>query len=522
MPDNHLLNVQNSNQSFKFAFITCLIVSIAISIVSITNQSLWIDEAATAWLASHPTFAGLIDTQINTSYGETQKLFHVWYIWAWAKVFGISEYSLRFSNLPFLFIFLLTVQWGAKTLFKNRWLWVLAALNPFVWYYMNEARPYMGVIAFSSLAVVSFLIYVLEPTYKPRLMPWLCLFGLFIATGMIMLGAFIIPCFFIALGWAYKWDWVKWKIFLKDWLWPILIFLPFFLALGGWFVWVTLYQGAGAGIIETPSFLNSLFGLYEFLGFLGLGPPRNLLRSEPSLHTFFQSGYIVTFITGVTCLIIVSVGIIMNIREKGLSKRISLLIIMFLVGVLSFHFVAYFFHFRYWGRHMAQFFPLFILIIIAALSHITYCYRRINLRHFAIWTLAAIWLLSSSRLAFLSDYGKDDYRSAVSHVTSSVRNGGTILWAGDTIGASYYGLSCTNDPLPKVFWPTPFIAIRTGNWNKNQINYTLSNNTLPIVIAISKSDVFDPNHTIENLLKERNAKLIATPNTFRVYSLSEK
>jgi len=518
MPDNPVLDVQNSNSSFKLAFITCLTVSIIISIASITNQSLWIDESVTAWLASHPTLHEIVDIQINTGGGETQKLFHVWYIWAWAKVFGISEYSLRFSNLPFLFIFLLTVQWGTKILFKNRWLWVLAALNPFVWFYMNEARPYMGVTAFSSIAVVSFLIYVLEPTYKPRLMPWLCLFGLFMSTGMVMLGAFIIPCFLVVLGWSYKLDSDKWKNFLRDWILPILIFLPFFLALGGWFVWVTLYQGA-KGQIETPSFLNSLFGLYEFLGFLGLGPPRNLLRSEPSLHTFFQSGYIVTFITGVTCWIIVSVISMMNIWKKDLSKRISLMIVMFLVGIISFHFVAYFFHFRYWGRHMAQFFPLFILIIIAALSHIVYRYQRINLRHFAIWTLAVIWLLSSFRLVFLRAYEKDDYRSAVSYVESAVRSGGTILWAADTFGASYYGISCINNPLPKIFWPTPFKAVNISNCNKDQISHVLSSNSLPIVIAISKSDVFDSNHAIENELKKRNAQLIATPNTFRIYCL---
>lgn len=519
MPYNHLLNVQNSNQSFKLDFITCLTVSILISIASITNQSLWIDEAATAWLASHPTFAGLIDTQINTTYGETQKLFHVWYIWAWAKVFGISEYSLRFSNLPFLFIFLLTFQWGTKTLFNNRWLWVLAAVNSFVWFYMNEARPYMGIIAFSSLAVVSFLVYVLEPTYKPRLMPWLCLFGLFISTGMIMLGAFIIPCFVIALCWAYKWDWDKWKIFLKDWLWPILLFLPFFLALVGWFVWVALYQGA-KGQIETPSLLNSLFGLYEFLGLMGLGPPRNLLRSEPSLHTFFQSGYIVTFIIGVTCWIIVSVGIIMNIRKNGLSKRISLLIVMFLVGVISFHFVAYFFHFRYWGRHMAQFFPIIVLILIGIIGNNAYKYRSINLNHFAVYMLMAVWLLSSTRLAFLNDYAKDDYRGAVSQVKSSIRNGGTIIWAADTIGASYYGLSCFNDVLPKVFWPTSFSAVRAGNWKEDQVDYVLQKSAQPIVIAISKSDLFDPHHSIENILNKERARLIATPNTFRIYLIS--
>ena len=519
MPDNPSSAIHNPNSSFKINFIVCLAVSVGISIASITNQSLWIDEAATAWLASHSTAYELVDTQIYTPYGETQKLFYVWYIWAWAKFCGLSEYSIRFSNLPFLFIFLLTIQWGMKNLLRNRWLWVLAALNPFIWFYMNEARPYMGVMAFSALAIVSFLIYVLEPTYKPKFMAWLCLLGLFIATGMIMLGVFIIPSFLIALGWAYKRDWDKWKVFLKDWIWPSLIFLPFFLALGGWFVWVTLYQGA-KGRIETPSFLNSLFGLYEFLGFIGLGPPRNLLRSAPSLRTFFQEGYIVTSIVGLTCWIIVSIIITINIRISGLSKKFSLMIIMFLVGIVSFHFVSHLVHFRYWGRHMAQYFPLFIFLVIAILADISHKYRNVNLSNIAIYSLIVVWLLSSVRLAFLSGYGKDDYRGAVSYALSAVSNGGTILWAADTFGASYYGLSCANDPLPKVFWPTPFKALSVVNWNEDQMSFELINNTLPIVIAISKSDLFDSNHNIENELKKRNAQLIATSNTFRVYRLS--
>jgi hypothetical protein len=520
MPENNVVNVQDSKQSFKIAFISCLIVSIVISIASITNQSLWIDEAATAWLASHPTFSALIDTQINTqinaTYGETQKLFHVWYIWAWARFFGISEYSLRFSNLPFLFIFLLSVQWGAKTLFKSRWLWVLAALNPFVWFYMNEARPYMGVIAFSSLAIVSLLIYLLEPMYKSRLLPWLCLFGLFMASGMIMLGVFILPCFFVALVWAYRWDLEKWKQFLKDWLWPVLSFLALFIALGGWFVWVTLYQGV-KGQIETPSVVNGLFGLYEFLGFLGLGPPRNLLRSAPSVRAFIQSGYTLTFITGVICWIIVSVISLANIWKYGLSKRISLLIFMFLVGIVSFHFVAYFLHFRYWGRHMAQYFPLFILIVIAIIARISERYREVHSGHVVTCLLIALWLISSVRLAFLSQYAKDDYRSAVSNAISAVSKGGTLLWAADTIGAGYYGLSCINDPLPKVFWPTPFQAVRAVNPDKDQVDNMLNNNTLPMVIAVGKPDLFDSKHTLENELQKRNARLISAPNTFRVY-----
>jgi hypothetical protein len=342
--------------------------------------------------------------------------------------------------------------------------------------------------------------------------------GLFLATGMIMLGAFLIPSLIVALGVAYKSDWNKWKIFLKHWKWPGLIFLPFFLAMGGWFVWVTLYKGA-AGQIETPSFINSLFGLYEFLGFLGLGPPRNLLRSAPSLHTIFQSGYIVTFIIGITFWIIISIISIINLRKSGLANGIPLMMIMFLAGIIFFYFVAYFFHFRYWGRHIAQFFPIFIFILIGILANLSYRYREINLTHFAVYTLMAVWLLSSVRLAFFNDYAKDDYRGAVAYVTSSVRHGGTIVWAADTICASYYGLSCTNDPLPKTFWPVQFKAVRAGNWDKDQMSDVLTNNPLPIMIAISKSDLFDSNHTIENELKKRNAQLIASPNTFRIYLL---
>jgi hypothetical protein len=59
-----LPDIQKSDHFYRTDLLICLGISIIVSIASVTNQSLWIDEAATAWLASHPTFHELVDTQI--------------------------------------------------------------------------------------------------------------------------------------------------------------------------------------------------------------------------------------------------------------------------------------------------------------------------------------------------------------------------------------------------------------------------------------------------------------------------
>jgi len=485
--------------------------------VSVTDQSLWIDESMTAWLASHPTLKELINTQVNISGSEIQMPFYVWYIWGWAKIFGICELSLRMANAPFLLLLLSTIQWGSKLLFKTRWSWIIAAVSPFICFYANEARPYIAVMAFSSLSEISFLVYLMKPDNNHRFVPWLCLLGLFLSSGMCMLSVFLVPAFFAALFMAYKINRDIWKIFLKDWLWPILLSLPFFLILGGWFTW-TLLQGLG-GMRESPGLLNLSFATYEFLGFLGLGPPRNLIRSSPAWYTFSQFPYVVLLLLGMIGWLVVAAAIIVRVWQRGINRCIGLMIWMLVVGISFFFLAAFLFHFRFWGRHLAQFFPIFLLIMIGLIGKGSQKHLDLILHRVALYALITIWLFSSVRLAYWDDYKKDDYRSAVSCSVMAVGSGGTILWAANSICGSYYGLYYANISMPKVYWPTEFPAIQAVNWNEKQIEHAFQTKPRPIVISISKPDLFDRSNALQKAMIENQAQLVGSPNTFMIYKI---
>ncbi|MGV7222810.1 MAG: hypothetical protein ACQ9MH_14940 [Nitrospinales bacterium] len=512
-----LANTQKQSHFFSTDFFVLLGVLALLCFISVTDQSLWIDESITAWLASHATFKELINTQVNFSGSETQMPLYLWYIWGWAKIFGIGELSLRMSNVPFLLLLLSTILWGGKLLFKTRWAWVIAAVSPFISFYANEARPYVAVMAFSSLATICFLAYLMEPDNSRRLIPWLCLLGIFFASGMCMLSAFLIPVFLTTLFIAYKINPDMWKIFLKNWFWPLLLSLPLFVVLGGWFAW-TLLQGFG-GMRESPGLLNLSFAAYEFLGFIGLGPPRNLIRSAPTWSTFFQISYIVQVSIGLIGWLILTVTIIIRVRQNGINICIGLMIWMMSAGISLFFLTAFLFHFRFWGRHLAQFYPLFLLIIIGLVGKCSQRYFDLNLHRIALYTLVVIWIFSSVRLVFLTDYKKDDYRSAVSYAQMAAGSGGTILWAANPICGSYYGLYYTNGLMPKVYWPTTFPAIQAMNWDEEQIEHAFKTSPHPIVIAIGKPDLFDRSNALNKAIIKNKVQLIGIPNTFMIYKI---
>ena len=510
----------NDQKKVHISLIDLLVLLGAVTLISfvyVTNQSLWIDEGTTAWFASLPTLKELINTQISFSGSEVQMPFYIWYIWGWSKIFGIGELSLRMANIPFIFLFLSTILWASKILFKNRWAWIIAVVSPFICFYANEARPYLAIMAFSSLATICFITYLVEPPISRNFMPWLCLLGVFLASGMCMLSVFLIPVFLSTLFVAYKINRDMLGTFLKDWLWPFLISLPFFVALGGWFVW-TLLKGYG-GMRESPGLLNLSFAAYEFLGFLGLGPPRNLIRSAPGWHTFSQISYIVPLSIGLIGWLILTVSIIIRVLRNGINMCIGLMLWMMGAGISLFFLTAFLFHFQFWGRHLAQFFPIFLLIIIGLAENGSQNYFGSNLHYIALYTLIVIWSFSSMRLVFSSDYKKDDYRSAVSNAVMAAGPWGTILWAASPICGTYYGLYYTNGLMPKVYWPTRFPAILAMNWDKKEIEHAFQTNPHPIVLVIGKPDLFDQSNGFHKAIIKHQAQIIAVPNAFRIYKI---
>lgn len=119
-----------------------LLAAFLIRLVSL-NQSLWLDEAATAKVVQHFGF-----TQIVSGFSPND--FHppLYYLFMkfWTDVFGFSEISLRMPSVIFSLLAGLII-YKIGTLLKNKsaglWSAALFLFNPLIVYYSQEARMYM-------------------------------------------------------------------------------------------------------------------------------------------------------------------------------------------------------------------------------------------------------------------------------------------------------------------------------------------------------------------------------------------
>src|SRR5262249_29123117 len=151
--------------------------------------------------------------------------------------------------------------------------WALFCLSPFFWFYLNEARPYTAILAFSSVATVAVLAYLIDPDRYAKQAPWYCLVALFLGWGMHILTLFLFPVLLILFVSVVCADARLRSRWLRDWLCPALCCLPAFVTLLAFYTW-----SSENGINKTeaqPGIANLAFAVYEFAGFAGLGPPRN-------------------------------------------------------------------------------------------------------------------------------------------------------------------------------------------------------------------------------------------------------
>lgn len=482
--------------------------------LAITNDSIWIDEGWSAWPASVASMEDFVqDTMLGTRNSIAQTPLHNLYLWGWARLFGMSEVSLRGSNVPFLLLFFFALQTGSIRLFGSRWGWMILAASPFLWFYVNEARPYIAVMAFTTIATLSLLFYINDTDLQRPWAPWICIFSCFILCAVHMLCVFLIPAIIAGLlvGIGYKRPNLQ-EIF-RDWFYPALLFLPLFLCLGGFYGW-TLWQGT-QGARGNPGIQNSAFMLYEFTGFLGLGPPRNILRYAPSESA---REYVGTLFLGISGWAVVIGAIIMKIRYQGIPKTTILLCTMIATGFFFYISIAWPSGQMFWGRHFTFLFPLFAFVIISLLKNDHEKKSHALYRRMAIACLVSIWLLSAMRLTYLEEYRRDDYRGAVSHVIDAAGETGTILWSASIQPASYYGLQFDN-VLEQISHPTARRAESVSNWNQAQLETAFQESAGPVIVALSRPDWFDRKNIIENWVATRNGVLIAQLNAFKIYEI---
>jgi hypothetical protein len=496
--------------------VVLLVVGASVTLsLSITRQSLWIDEAVMAYFAAYSDLKSMVATVTQLRTSDPQMPLYIMYLWGWAQLFGTSEYALRAANIPFAMVLVGASAWTSWRVLGRPVLWVVFSVSPFVWFYMNEARPYIAIMAFSAVSTGYLMAYFIAPGRYAKIAPWLCLSALWIACGLQMLSVFLAPSLIALAMFAMKDKRLAWSTVRRDWALAFLIHMPLFFALGAYFTW-TLAAGAG-GMRETPGWGNVIFALYEYLGFMGLGPPRHILRVEQSLTAFLAYWPWVAIGT-LTTIAFLSLALFQILSQRQGSLRS--LVLALLSGIGLFIIASAIADFRFLGRHLAAFYPLFSFVLIAAIGELASrpAWRRVA--RVVVLSLLCTWLISDARLWALPEYQKDDYRSAAETALKVARRSDAIiLWAADGMAGRYYGIEF-DGRLQEVKWLGRGRGVLAANWSQTEIMHYLNSVNDPVLLVLGKTDLYDAAEAWTATVRTLTPFEIASPNTFKIYLFS--
>jgi len=485
-----------------------LLFLLLIPIISISNFSLWIDEGTTAFLASFNSYSNLVNYLIHYTGSEAQMPGYIIFIWIWAKLFGISEIALRAANIPFYILFILSIY---KSSFSRRMKVILLSivtLNPFIWYNMNEVRNTLIVFFLAFIIIINLLEYFNNEQKLKNI--YILGFTFVIGIAFNLLFYFlIIPIIYLSVNYIIKNN-IRLKQLLDDIKIPLIstIILSLLLLI---YYFFTLSHGAG-GMRQRPGIANIGETLYEFLGFLGLGPSRNEIRDKTSVSLFLNYKYTLITYSGLIVLAIVVFSLFFKKLKKTNIIFKNNFLIAFLSSIVFFFIVSYIMHFRFWGRHVSFAYPLLILYLASIIDAI------IALKppkyFFYILTLILLFCtFSSLQIRFNPKYQKDNYKLAAKIIIRLVRNNNfNVVWAGNDLTAEYYGLYFADTTYISSF---PRI-VRVYNddifENESQIN-----NKKKIIVLFKKYDLFDPTGYWRNYIARNNYKKIEDTQDFLIY-----
>jgi mannosyltransferase len=150
--------------------VVLVLVGAAVRFSTLGEQSFWYDEAVT-----HGIVAGSLGHVLH-QVPKTESTPWPYYVllWLWAQAFGTGEVALRsFSALCGTLT--IPVVWAAGRRLSSERVGLIAALitavNPFLFWYSQEARVYSLLLLLSALSLLA-LVRVLEAPTGGRLLAW--------------------------------------------------------------------------------------------------------------------------------------------------------------------------------------------------------------------------------------------------------------------------------------------------------------------------------------------------------------
>ncbi|MFZ0829044.1 MAG: hypothetical protein WAO02_16645 [Verrucomicrobiia bacterium] len=485
-----------------FAVLLGLVFALAIS-----RQSFWIDELYVALAAQQPTVDGWWREIFALKGSDLQMPLYMLWSWGCGRIVGTTEVALRAVNLFWILPGMLALLWA---LARDRSLQfatlLVAALSPFAWYYLNEARPYAMQIG-TSLIVFALLFRLALNQDKPsRERLWVagsCVASVLLA-GSSMLAMLWLGAYLGAAMLSAPKD--RLRALLKTY-WPwwagtsLLLFL-----LGLYYLW-TLRQGARATTAGITDAKNLFFIVYELFGFSGWGPGRLTIRTG-GLEAFrpWLPGLA---IYSATLLVVLTAGC--RSVTASFSRRTLLWWILAVALVFGFILaVGVAVRFRVLGRHCAPLLPLVLFVLGSGLAALLK--RRDWAGRLAVAAFVGLSLVSCLSLRFSERHAKDDYRGAAALGREALARGETVWWNAEKYGGIIYQVPMTEQPSE------PGHAVLLINPEKGFEH----DRPKPDLVLTSKADLFDSNGALADYLVRSGFQRTTNLTAFTVWRAGEK
>lgn len=455
------------------------LLSLFSGIIAVSAESLWIDEAHSALKAMQPTLGQWWETLRMEGGSDLQMPLYMLYLWVWEKVAGHSEAALRLANLPWFCTGQISLAFVLRRYRTAAWAAVcLGATSPFLYFYLNEARPY--ILQYAAACILAVVLF--RSSRDPR-------YGTYPNSLCILAAGLLLLCASSLLGviWAAAAG-ASWLYLVRGELGSLRrpaavtilgVSAVLLLALGAFYFW-TLGLGARASDVGRTGVENIGFVFYELVGAAGLGPGRLAIRLE-GLAAFRDLSIIrLPLLLGlILALIRVAINLPRPAAIAGSLYVLPPLILLFAFGYAQ--------EFRILGRHFMPLLPVIIGLFSFGLCQMRH--RRLALGLFV--ALLATWTASSLSLRFAERHRKDDYRAAAAIATTALKANKTVWWSADLAAARYYGLSTGANEGPAAL---PLIGPGAAD---------LRAAPPPDIVVASKPDIYDPQGALGEFLRAR-------------------
>jgi hypothetical protein len=482
-----------------------LLAALCLLPMMVSNDSLWLDEGDTAMYVMQPDFHAWWDRLRHDGQADCQMPLALLCSWVAGKWWGVQEWQLRALNLLWGALALVGMQRVGRRL-QLPWLPMLLAIQPYFWFYTNEARPYALQLAGGTgllLALVEFYFARAGGTAWAWLLA-VAGFFLFCATLLAPLPVAMTLLAGGFIAWRSGWRLERRAVLIL--LGGLMACIPV-----GIYYLTTLLRGARGAQVWPVDLKFLAYIVYEFTGLGGLGLSeaeiRQLARSPHLLAGL--SGQVPQLLLPALTLGLLAALFFCGLRRcstrpdcrrlaAGLGLVLGLTAAVLVVGSLGLQKA-------FWARHYAPVFPFYVALLGLGVTGL-WTMARPAWRWLPV-LLGGLLVFSALNFRFAPALRKEDYRSAAQFARRALAENKSVWWLAGGYSAHYYGLDYSEArPEPGRV----FTAFRSS--------VDVRQLPLPAVVVCNRPDIHDPGGVVGKIIAQHDYRIAARFQSFVIWT----